>query len=128
MRRLARLRYRVVIAGATAAAVVAVPLYVGSSSASVPLAATVSGGYLTPGPTGGGIRPGTGQRAATARALGVKAAKLAGKPVKLPVKTVGIINFLNGIESSDRLDDTIRYAAAQIGWKRFEGGCALARR
>jgi ABC-type sugar transport system substrate-binding protein len=31
--------------------------------------------------------------------------------------TVGVINFLNGIESSDRLADSTKYAASQLGWK-----------
>lgn len=93
----------------------------GSSTASSSSSAASSGGgqsYLSPGPTGGGIRPGTGAYAAKAVAAGKVAAKAAGAPTtKLPTITVGVINFLNGIESSDRLADTATYAASQLGWK-----------
>ncbi|HET9103955.1 MAG TPA: substrate-binding domain-containing protein [Solirubrobacteraceae bacterium] len=95
----------------------------GSSSSSASSSASSSSGgggqsYLSPGPTGGGIRPGTGSYAAKAVAAGQVAAKDAGKPKKpLPTITVGVINFLNGIESSDRLADTATYAASQLGWK-----------
>jgi ABC-type sugar transport system substrate-binding protein len=87
-----------------------------SSSSSAP--ATGGGGYLGPGATGLGIRPGSGAYAAKAVAAGKVAAKDAGPPAKLPTGvTIGVINFLNGIESSDRLADTTKYAAAQLGWK-----------
>lgn len=89
-----------------------------SASSSAATAASGGGGYLGPGPTGLGIRPGTGAFAAKAVAAGKVAAKDAGGPTtKLPTFTVGVINFLNGIESSDRLADTTKYAAAQLGWK-----------
>jgi ABC-type sugar transport system substrate-binding protein len=65
-----------------------------------------------------GLMPSTGAYAAKAIAAGkVAAAKVGGK-TKLPAdKTLGIINFLNGIQSSDRLSDTTTYAAHQLGWK-----------
>jgi ribose transport system substrate-binding protein len=88
-----------------------------SSASSSSSPSTGGGGYLGPGPTGLGIRPSTGARAAAAEAAGKTAAQDAGGPVTLPGATIGIINFLNGIESSDRLADTTKYAAAQLGWK-----------
>jgi ABC-type sugar transport system substrate-binding protein len=46
------------------------------------------------------------------------AAKSAGGKTTLPSgDTIGIINFLNGIQSSDRLSDVTTFAAAQLGWK-----------
>jgi ABC-type sugar transport system substrate-binding protein len=74
------------------------------------------GGYLEGGQLGSGIRPGTGSYAQTAIAAGTKAGGGLGK-AKLPTETIGIINFLNGIQSSDRLADSTRYAALQLGWK-----------
>jgi ABC-type sugar transport system substrate-binding protein len=63
--------------------------------------------------------PGTGAYAAKATAAGKVAAKDAGGPTTALPKgaTIGIINFLNGIQSSDRLSDTTTYAAHQLGWK-----------
>lgn len=73
--------------------------------------------YLDP-PGERGIQPGTGAYAAKAIAAGKVAAKQAGGPTKLPSGvTIGIINFLNGIQSSDRLTDVATAAAAQLGWK-----------
>jgi ribose transport system substrate-binding protein len=67
---------------------------------------------------GQGIRAGTGSRAEVADAAGKKAATEAGGPVSLGApKTIGIINFLNGIESSDRLASTTKVAAKELGWK-----------
>jgi len=74
------------------------------------------------GPTkGSGIRAGTGTRAEKAAAAGKVAAKDAGGSVKLPSgKTIGIINFLNGIESSDRLASTTKLAIKELGWKAIQ--------
>lgn len=67
---------------------------------------------------GDGIRAGTGSRAEVATEAGKKAAQEAGGPVDLGApKTIGIINFLNGIESSDRLATTTKVAAEKLGWK-----------
>ena len=67
---------------------------------------------------GEGIRAGSGSRADQAKAAGEQAAKEAGGKAELPkAKTVGIINFLDGIESSDRLASTTEEAAKVLGWK-----------
>jgi ABC-type sugar transport system substrate-binding protein len=89
-----------------------------SSSSSSAGASTVHPSYLDPVGQRG-IMPGTGAYAAKAIAAGKVAAKDAGGPTtKLPSGiTVGIINFLNGIQSSDRLSDTTTFAASQLGWK-----------
>jgi ABC-type sugar transport system substrate-binding protein len=89
-----------------------------STSSSGTTASTGSGGtYLGPGATGLGIRPGSGERKEKAEAAGKEAAKQSGATAKLPPVTVGIINFLNGIESSNRLADSTKFAASQLGWK-----------
>lgn len=72
--------------------------------------------YLSEGETGGGIRPQEGAAAEKAEAAGTKAGEEQ-KPAKLPEGKIGIINFLNGIESSDRLADSTTFAAAQLGWE-----------
>jgi ABC-type sugar transport system substrate-binding protein len=74
------------------------------------------------GPTkGSGIRAGTGTRTEKSAAAGKTAAKDVGGPVKLPSgKTIGIINFLNGIESSDRLASTTKLAIKELGWKAIQ--------
>jgi ABC-type sugar transport system substrate-binding protein len=70
---------------------------------------------------GEGIRAGTGSRAEIAVTEGKKAATAAGEPVSLGApKTIGIINFLNGIESSDRLASTTKVAAKELGWKTIQ--------
>jgi ABC-type sugar transport system substrate-binding protein len=70
---------------------------------------------------GEGIRAGTGSRAEVAVTEGKKAAAAAGEPVSLGApKTIGIINFLNGIESSDRLASTTKVAAKELGWKTIQ--------
>jgi ABC-type sugar transport system substrate-binding protein len=66
---------------------------------------------------GEGIRAGTGDRAAKAKSAGEQAAKDAGGPTQMERKTVGIINFLDGIESSDRLKATSALGAKDLGWK-----------
>lgn len=66
---------------------------------------------------GEGIRAGTGSRADKAKAAGEQAAKELGGPIALESKTVGIINFLGGIESSDRLKSTAELGAKQLGFK-----------
>jgi ABC-type sugar transport system substrate-binding protein len=70
---------------------------------------------------GSGIRAGTGSRTEKSAAAGKAAAKDVGGPVKLPAgKTIGIINFLNGIESSDRLASTSKLAIKELGWKAIQ--------
>lgn len=66
---------------------------------------------------GSGTKADTGSRADEAKKFGEEAAKAAGEPVKLEPKTIGIINFLGGIESSDRLKSTAERAAKLIGYK-----------
>lgn len=66
---------------------------------------------------GSGVVAGTGSRAAVATAAGAAAAKAAGAAQTLSPKTIGIINFLGGIESSDRLKLTAQKAARKLGWK-----------
>ena len=72
--------------------------------------------YLSEGETGGGIRPEGGAEQKKAEEAGTKVGEEK-KPAKLPAGKIGIINFLNGIESSDRLADSITYAAGQLGWE-----------
>lgn len=79
-------------------------------------AALEDASYLSEGETGGGIRPEGGAEQEKAEAAGTKAGEEK-KPAKLPEAHIGIINFLNGIESSDRLADSTTFAAAQLGWK-----------
>ncbi|QEC48099.1 substrate-binding domain-containing protein [Baekduia soli] len=69
---------------------------------------------------GSGIRASTGSRAEQATADGKKVGASMGAKVALPVKTIGIINFLNGIESSDRLAATAKLAASKLGWKTIQ--------
>jgi ABC-type sugar transport system substrate-binding protein len=78
-------------------------------------AALEGANYLSEGDTGGGIRPQGGAEQEKAEEAGTKAGEEA-KPAKLPEGKIGIINFLNGIESSDRLADSTTFAAAQLGW------------
>jgi ABC-type sugar transport system substrate-binding protein len=72
--------------------------------------------YLSEGETGGGLRPEGGAEQKKAEEAGKKAGEEK-EPAKLPNIHVGIINFLNGIESSDRNADSAVYAAAQLGWE-----------
>ena len=74
-----------------------------------------SASFLSEGETGGGIRPEGGAEQEKAEKAGTAAGE-ENKPAKLPEGKIGIINFLNGIESSDRLADGTTYAAAQLGW------------
>jgi ABC-type sugar transport system substrate-binding protein len=78
-------------------------------------AALEGANYLSEGETGGGIRPQGGAEQEKAEKAGTEAGEEA-KPAKLPEAHIGIINFLNGIESSDRLADSTTFAAAQLGW------------
>ena len=62
--------------------------------------------------------PARASRADEAKAAGEQAAEEAGGKAELPTgKTIGIINFLDGIESSDRLASTTEEAAegARLG-------------
>jgi ABC-type sugar transport system substrate-binding protein len=78
-------------------------------------AALEGANYLSEGETGGGIRPQGGAEQKKAEEAGTEAGEEA-KPAKLPEAHIGIINFLNGIESSDRLADSTTFAAGQLGW------------
>ncbi len=86
----------------------------GETSAAV-TAALESAKYLSEGETGGGIRPQGGAEQEKAEKAGTEAGEEK-EPAKLPEAKIGIINFLNGIESSDRLADSTTFAAAQLGW------------
>lgn len=86
----------------------------GETSAAV-TAALESAKYLSEGETGGGIRPQGGAEQEKAEKAGTAAGE-ENKPAKIPSGKIGIINFLNGIESSDRLADSTTFAAAQLGW------------
>jgi ABC-type sugar transport system substrate-binding protein len=66
---------------------------------------------------GSGVGAGTGTRADVAKKAGEGAATAAGSAIKLQPKTIGIINFLGGIESSDRLKSTAQKAATKLGYK-----------
>jgi ABC-type sugar transport system substrate-binding protein len=72
--------------------------------------------FLGEGETGLGIRPEEGEAKEKAEAAGTKAAKENPKGEVGP-KKIGIISFLNGIESSDREVDSTTFAAAQLGWE-----------
>jgi hypothetical protein len=65
---------------------------------------------------GSGVGAGSGSRAETAKKAGEQAATEAGDAITLDKKTIGIINFLGGIESSDRLKSTAQKAAEKLGW------------
>jgi ABC-type sugar transport system substrate-binding protein len=88
------------------------------------------GGALTPTETaanasylygdtefGGGIRAGEGGGELETKSIeaGEEAGAEGGKAT-LPAGKIGIINFLNGIESSDRLADSATFAAGELGW------------
>ncbi len=75
-----------------------------------------SASYLSEGETGGGIRPQGGAEQEKAEKAGTEAGEEK-KLAKLPEVHIGVINFLNGIESSDRLADSTTFAAGQLGWK-----------
>jgi ABC-type sugar transport system substrate-binding protein len=66
---------------------------------------------------GTGIRAGSGTAAQTDAAAGTKAGEAAGKATLDTSKTVGIINFLKGIESGDRLMETDKAALEGLGFK-----------
>lgn len=72
-------------------------------------------------PTGLGIRPGEGpngaERQKKAEEAGAQAAEQEGPKVPLPKIKIGVISYVGGTESSDRLTDTPIYAAAQLGWE-----------
>ncbi|MBS1893472.1 MAG: substrate-binding domain-containing protein [Actinobacteria bacterium] len=87
----------------------------GETSAAV-TAALESATYLSEGETGGGIRPQGGAEQEKAEKAGTEAGEEK-EAAKVPEAKIGIINFLNGIESSDRLADSTTFAAAQLGWK-----------
>jgi ABC-type sugar transport system substrate-binding protein len=84
-----------------------------------PTPAAESASYLYgDAPLGGGYRPGgVGDEELTQKSIeaGEEAGAEAGE-AKLPGGTIGVINFLNGIESSDRLADTVTWGAAELGW------------
>jgi len=69
---------------------------------------------------GEGIRAGAGDRTQKAIDNGTAAGKAAGSPIAVPAKTVGIINFLGGIESSDRLKTTQTLVNTMLGWKSLQ--------
>ena len=50
-------------------------------------------------------------------AHGVAAAKKAGPPVKLPVKTIGLVNVVRASEAAQRLEKGATDAAKALGWK-----------
>ncbi len=68
---------------------------------------------------GGGIHPEEGDPAVTEKSIeaGEEAGEEAGKQATLPSGKIGVINFLNGIESSDRLADAATRAAGEVGWE-----------
>lgn len=69
-------------------------------------------------PLGGGIHPGEGGEELEQKSIeaGEEAGAEAGE-AKLPSAKIGVINFLNGIESSDRLADSATLAAGELGWE-----------
>lgn len=67
-------------------------------------------------PLGGGIRAGEGEPTEKSIKAGEEAGEEAGKATLPSGGTIGVINFLNGIESSDRLADSATFAAGELGW------------
>jgi ABC-type sugar transport system substrate-binding protein len=63
------------------------------------------------GPTG--VQEGSGGPKEAAEEA---AAKVAGKPVSLPAKKVGILQILGAIESAQRAENTIKDAIKTLGW------------
>lgn len=89
----------------------------GSEANQAAEAALAGATYLTKGaPTGGGIRPEGGERQEKAEEAGSKAGEEREK-AKLPKIKIGYINYLNGLESGDRLLDSTTFAAANLGWE-----------
>ena len=88
--------------------------------------ATGGGGYLGPGPTSLGIRPDTGARATKAAAAGLRRRRSPhGGSVRCPEPgTIGSSTSSTGSSPPDRLADTTKYAAAQLGVEvdRLHGG------
>jgi ribose transport system substrate-binding protein len=118
---LAQLRRLPLPAAVAVAAIAAILLAgCGSSSSSSSGGSGGGGGGNTSTSQGQGIRAGTGSRADRARAAGATAARQAGGRATLAPRTIGIINFLNGIESSDRLAATTRLAARDLGWRTIQ--------
>lgn len=56
-------------------------------------------------------------RAATAEALGAKAAEREGEPVKVPSETLGLVNVTAESEAAQRIEQGAVEAAKAIGWK-----------
>jgi ABC-type sugar transport system substrate-binding protein len=48
---------------------------------------------------------------------GAAAAEELGGAVELPAKTIGILQIVGGIESADRVEDQLKAAAGEVGWK-----------
>ncbi len=119
MRGIAHAR-RLPLLAALAVAAIAAVLLAGCGSSSDSSSSSGGGGGKTNADVGQGIRASTGNRAAVAARAGATAATQAGGRVTLAPRTIGIINFLNGIESSDRLAATTRLAARDLGWKTIQ--------
>lgn len=119
MRGIAHAR-RLPLLAALAVAAIAAMLLAGCGSSSSSSSGSKSGGGGTSTDTGQGIRAGTGSRATIAARAGATAATQSGGRIALGTRTIGIINFLNGIESSDRLAATTRLAASDLGWKTIQ--------
>src|SRR4051812_30531919 len=49
-------------------------------------------------------------------AAGTAAAEELGGAVDLPTKTVGILQIVGGIESADRVENSLKKAAKVVGW------------
>ncbi|HEY4277418.1 MAG TPA: sugar ABC transporter substrate-binding protein [Conexibacter sp.] len=116
MRGIAQARRVLLLAAAMACAAVVLAACGSSSDNSSGSTGDSSGGATK----GAGIRAGTGGFAARAEAAGVEAGRQTGSAVRLEPKTIGIVNFLNGIESSDRLVSTNELAARTLGWRTIE--------
>lgn len=59
----------------------------------------------------------TGEAAEEAAKLGEEASEREGEPVKLPVKTIGVLNVASGSEATKRGEDAATQAADALGWK-----------
>lgn len=116
MRGLAQMR-RLLLLAVTLVCAATLLAACGSSSDDDGGSSTSDSGGSSSQTKGEGIRAGSGTDAERATTAGVAAGRETGEPVRLPAKTIGIVNFLNGIESSDRLVSTNEVAARLLGWR-----------
>src|SRR3954447_3117059 len=69
-----------------------------------------SGGKIT------GVQAGTGSRKDEAAEAGKKAAEAAGGNVDLPKKRAGMLQIIGAVESTQRVENTLKEAVESVGW------------